>query len=95
MVLYSFLGHRHLGRVVSNSLKRARKYRSLAEECLRLSLLAPSAETKAEYRLLAGQYVTLAEGEESRAVNRRQPTNAGVRYSSAIGLKDDVPPSSS
>ena len=68
--LNSFLGRRHLGRVMSNPLKRARKYRSLAEECLRLSALAPTAETKAEYRLLASQYVTLAEGEESRAADR-------------------------
>jgi len=61
---------------MSNPLKRARKYRDLAEECLRLSALAPSAETKAEYRLLAGQYVTLAEGEESRAADRQHRTSA-------------------
>ena len=54
---------------MSAPLKRARKYRNLAEECLRLAKLAPTAETKAEYRLLASQYVTLAEGEESRAAN--------------------------
>ena len=57
------------GRVVSNALKRARKYRDLAEECLRLSELAPTAESKAEYRLIAKNYVTLAEAEESRAAN--------------------------
>jgi hypothetical protein len=59
---------------VSDPLKRARKYRSLAEECLRLSALAPTAEAKAEYRLLAGQYVTLAEGEESRPPTEQHRT---------------------
>jgi len=67
---------------MSDPLKRARKYRNLAEECLRLSALAPTAETKAEYRLLAGQYVTLAEGEESRAADRQHRTNARLSNSS-------------
>jgi hypothetical protein len=67
---------------VSNPLKRARKYRDLADECLRVSELAPTAETKAEYRLIASHYITLAEAEESLAANRRQPTNARVRHSS-------------
>jgi hypothetical protein len=54
---------------MSNPLKRARKYRDLAEECLRLSELAPTAESKAEYQLIASRYVTLAEAEESLAAN--------------------------
>jgi hypothetical protein len=52
---------------MSDPLKRARKYRKLADECLRLSELAPTAETKAEYRQIASDYITLAEVEESRA----------------------------
>jgi hypothetical protein len=39
------------------------------EECLRLSELAPTVESKAEYRLIAGHYVTLAEAEESLAAS--------------------------
>jgi hypothetical protein len=49
---------------MSGSLKRARKYRDLAEECLHLSELAPTEESKAEYRLIASHYVNLAEAEE-------------------------------
>jgi hypothetical protein len=63
---------------MSNPLKRARKYRALAEECVLLSELAPTAESKAEYRLIASHYVNLAEAEESLAANGRQPTNENV-----------------
>jgi hypothetical protein len=44
---------------MSDPLKRARKYRKLAGECLRLSELAPTAETKAEYRQIASDYIAL------------------------------------
>jgi len=54
---------------MSDPLKRARKYRGLAEECLRLSELAPTAETKAEYRKIASDYIALAKAEESRTAN--------------------------
>jgi hypothetical protein len=54
---------------MSDPLKRARKYRDLAQECLRLSELAPTVESKAEYRLIASHYVTLAEAEESLAAS--------------------------
>jgi hypothetical protein len=52
---------------MADPLKRARKYRKLADECLRLSELAPTAETKAEYRQIASDYIALAKAEESRA----------------------------
>jgi len=68
-VLNSFLGRRPWGCVMSDPLKRARKYRDLAEECLRLSEMAPTAESKAEYRLIASHYVTLAKAQESLAAS--------------------------
>ncbi len=54
---------------MSDPLKRAKKYRDLAEECMRLSELAQTPESKAEYRLIANRYVTLAQAEELRAAN--------------------------
>jgi hypothetical protein len=54
---------------MSDPLKSARKFRDLAEECLRLSKLAPTAESKAEYRQIASHYITLAEAEEVRVAN--------------------------
>jgi hypothetical protein len=75
--------------VVSNPLKRARKYRDLADECLRVSELAPTAETKAEYRLIASHYVTLAEAEESLACQRQQRASAPTFRRSSLNADLD------
>ena len=44
-------------------LARAKTYLQRADECIRLSAIAGSAEMKAEYERLAEQYQFLAEGE--------------------------------
>ncbi len=46
---------------------RAQRYRAKAQECLLLSELAASAETRDEYRHLAECYGTLALAEERLA----------------------------
>jgi hypothetical protein len=52
---------------MSDPLGKAKRYRDRAEECLRLSELATTAEAKAEYRRIASHYLTLARAEEKPA----------------------------
>jgi hypothetical protein len=49
---------------MSEALKRAQRYRYLAEECWRLATLDVSTETRKHYLEMAEYYSALAEAEE-------------------------------
>lgn len=54
---------------MSTAQQRAQRYRAKAEECLRLSELAQTDDTRAQYRHLAECYASLAVAEDQLAAN--------------------------